>query len=379
MKKLVFLVLAVGALFTACNPMEDIYNDIDSVDKPIVGSDEYTLQEDDYEAMDRSFPNFDNDDQAKELIPGFLEDAYPSWGKGSSVLVTYHLYKSNSIRSNTSYTVTAEDYAELGFRYGNFDSADDMVDFLMYKYPEATRGAMVELTYLYYSAGTTSELTNNFILLDSWEFVREFTAEEYNDMEQSYPNFSNEDVAEFNISIYLKTLYPYAMEGDRVVTMYELYVSGADNEMNLVPYVFDGTNWNLVPSVVESSLQFGHDGETWVPDNTIKYALVRSDYDYMAAQLENEPGYDAAVSSMGNYGNLDRRPGNAAYWSDDTTQNSAGITDMIGTAMALLLDHLDPSAEEGQKYLLTYDIYNGTNTTESISLIKTDGVWVRNN
>ena len=50
---------------------------------------------------------------------------------------------------------------------------------------------------------------------------------------------------------------------------------------------------------------------------------------------------------------------------------------MIATAMAILLDNIDPTAEDGQKYLLTYDIYNGTNTTENAAMIKTDGAWVR--
>ena len=48
MKKLVFLLVAVGAMFTSCDPMEDIYDDLDSVDSPIVGSVDYTLVSDDY-------------------------------------------------------------------------------------------------------------------------------------------------------------------------------------------------------------------------------------------------------------------------------------------------------------------------------------------
>ena len=379
MKKLVYLLVVVGAMLTSCDPMEDIYNDIDSVDKPIVGVDDYTLTDDDYADLELGFGSFDSEDQAKEVIPGFLSDAFPYWGNGSAVLVTYNLYQSNSIKSEVNYSVTDEDYAALGFNYGNFDSSGDMVELLMYKYPEAVRGDMVDLTYKYYSAGSTSEVTNNFILLDSWEMVREFTTEEYNAMEQSYPNFSSQDVAEFNIGTYLKTLYPYAMEGDRVVTMYELYVSGADNRMIIVPFVFDGTKWNAIESVNESSLQFGNDNGTWVPDNTIRYTLEGADYDYMSAQLINEPGFESPASSMGNYGNLDRRLGNANYWSDDTTTNSAGLEDMIQTALAILLDKLDPSAADGQKYLMTYDIYNGANTTETTPMIKTDGVWVRNN
>ncbi|CDF81011.1 conserved hypothetical protein [Formosa agariphila KMM 3901] len=379
MKKLVYLLVVVGAMLTSCDPMEDIYNDIDSVDKPIVGTEDYTLTDDDYADLELGFGSFDSDDQAKELIPGFLSEAFPYWGNGSAVLVTYNLYQSNSIKSETAYTVTDEDYATLGFNYGNFDSAGDMTELLMYKYPDATRGAMVDLTYKYYSGGSTSEVTNNFILLDSWEMVREFSTEEYNAMEQTYPNFSSQDVAEFNISVYLESLYPYAKADDRVVTMYELYVSGGDNRMIIVPFVFDGTKWNAIESVIENSLQFGNDNGTWVPDNTIRYALVGADYEYMSEQLITEPGFESPAESMGYYKNLDRRLGNENYWSDDTTKNNAGLEDMIETGLAILLDKIDPSAADGQKYLMTYDIYNGTNTTETTPMIKTDGVWVRNN
>ncbi|AUS04730.1 membrane lipoprotein lipid attachment site-containing protein [Pseudotamlana carrageenivorans] len=368
MKKILFLLVAVGAMLAGCNPMEDVYKELDKVENPIVGSSEYTLQDDDYSAMGLSFSSFDTEDQAKEEIPGFLETLYPFWGNGSQALITYNLYKSNSIKSTDAYEVTDQDYQDLGFSYGNFSSPGDMADFLVYKFPNAVRGDVVDLTYKYYSGGSTSELTNNFVLLEGWEMVREFTADEYMDMEQSYPNFSNEDVAENNISIYLKSLYPYASSGERIVTMYELFINGEPKEMKLIPFVYDGANWNAISSVIESTLQFGHDGNTWVPDNTIKYALLRSDYDYMSAQLASEPGFEGPASSMGNYGNFDRREGNANYWS----------LDMIEQALIILLDNMDPNAEEGQKYIMTYDIYNGTNTTEDMFMIKKDGVWQKN-
>lgn len=51
---------------------------------------------------------------------------------------------------------------------------------------------------------------------------------------------------------------------------------------------------------------------------------------------------------------------------------------MLLEAFNLLLNNNDPSAEEGQKYVLTFIIYNGSTTTEDMSLIKTGGVWVLN-
>jgi hypothetical protein len=52
---------------------------------------------------------------------------------------------------------------------------------------------------------------------------------------------------------------------------------------------------------------------------------------------------------------------------------------MLLEAMQALLSEIAPNAEVGQKYVMTFDIYNGTNTTESLSLIKDEsGAWVIN-
>ena len=105
----------------------------------------------------------------------------------------------------------------------------------------------------------------------------------------------------------------------------------------------------------------------WVPDNTIRYSLSGDDYAIIAGELVDV--YPNQVSSMEQYNNFDRREGNSAYWSDD----------MLLEAMQALLDEIAPNAEVGQQYVLTFDIYNGTNTTESLSLIKDEsGAWVIN-
>jgi hypothetical protein len=49
---------------------------------------------------------------------------------------------------------------------------------------------------------------------------------------------------------------------------------------------------------------------------------------------------------------------------------------MLLEAFNALLDNKNPGAEEGQKYVLTYVIYNGSTTNETKSVNKTDGVWV---
>ncbi len=78
--------------------------------------------------------------------------------------------------------------------------------------------------------------------------------------------------------------------------------------------------------------------------------------------------YPGPADNVGFYGSFDRRSGGSNYWSDA----------MLLEAFNLLLDHIDASAAEGQKYVLTFVIYNGSTTTENMSVIKTGGVWVVN-
>ena len=120
-------------------------------------------------------------------------------------------------------------------------------------------------------------------------------------------------------------------------------------------------------SIISTSLQFGHDGTQWVPDNTIRYTLVDSDYAAVASALLTTPGFVEAAGNLDSYGNFNRT-GSATAWSDE----------MMVTAMGVMLDNLDPSAADGQKYITTCNIYDGSSGTEDRSLIKEAGVWVQN-
>ncbi|MEE2772134.1 MAG: hypothetical protein VX712_07945, partial [Bacteroidota bacterium] len=181
---------------------------------------------------------------------------------------------------------------------------------------------------------------------------------------QSYSNFDDEDEAFAKIATYLKLNFPYAEEGEMKAVAYKFYDGGTTTEY--ANFLFENGSWSVIPSVVTETLKFGYQDGMWVPDNTIKYALGGTDYGIIADALAGNADYATAVASMERYNNFDRRPGASAYWSDE----------MILEAMNALLDEIAGGAAEGQKYLLTYDIYNGSNTTEDIYLIKQGGEWV---
>ena len=161
---------------------------------------------------------------------------------------------------------------------------------------------------------------------------------------------------------FLNIKFPYAIEGTESNVIYD-YVSsssGAQTRGNL--YTKTNGIWVGYESTIETTLQFGHDGATWVPDNTIKYTLIRNaDYEYMASQL-TDAEYAGLIGNLARYGDFDYN------WSDTQIQY----------ALALFLDHLDPNAAEGQKYTLTYVIYDNGESEYQTSFIKTGGVWVLN-
>jgi hypothetical protein len=48
----------------------------------------------------------------------------------------------------------------------------------------------------------------------------------------------------------------------------------------------------------------------------------------------------------------------------------------VGKISTILLNNF-PNNEEGQKYIVSYNIYNGANGVWSLAVIKIDGVYVK--
>jgi hypothetical protein len=222
----------------------------------------------------------------------------------------------------TTYTLDNDDYALIGNgQFNNFDIRDSSPEadvevrrekieqILLNNYPNAVAGDFFAISYdTFDGAGrpvltmilqydgtnfnifdvkiyaeyefTLESTTNRFVLTDEWDAPITFTSEEYELMGGSgrFSNFSGStDEAERKIKIYMKTLFPFAAADDFVAVQYDFF-SGGVSSIN-VNLTFDGTNWVAISETTDIILQFGHDGVTWVPDNTIKYTLTAADYD----------------------------------------------------------------------------------------------------
>ena len=366
MKKIFYSFAILSLVFTSCNPMEDIYNELDAKETVISGEAKITLSDADYDALDQGFGNFGSEADAKAKIPAFLSDKYPVWGKESLAEVTFKLYApKRDEKSLTVYEVTSADYTAGGHSFGNFSSFSDITKFLDTKYPTAANRLLVSLTYKYYS-GSVATLENGFINNNgTWEMSSGITDEQYTSMGESRAQFSSEDEALVKIPVFAKNKFQYEGKevGDIEGIMYKLYVTdtqdidddGRTDDRAVYSFVtfiiYDGSAWSKYNNVINETIKFGHDGTTWVPDNTIKYTLTPADYELIG---------------NGRYSNCDVRDG-----KDDKPEEAR-----LAKINTILLNNFPNDLEE-QKYIVSYKIYNGADGVWSLSVIKTGGVYVK--
>jgi len=78
MKKIIYCLAFLGAILTGCNPNEDIYNDLDSAERPgfdyIQAVEAYTFTSEDYAIYETELSEeeyFGSQDQADQIIPDF--------------------------------------------------------------------------------------------------------------------------------------------------------------------------------------------------------------------------------------------------------------------------------------------------------------------
>ena len=544
MKRIIYCLVILGTTLVGCNPMEDIYDGLDTTADPIVGSESYTLTSDDYAALDLGFGSFSSIEDAKAILPSFLADKYPFWGQGSSVLVGHQLYIGNAegvsdFTSANAYQLTNSDYASAGSNafgfYPNTNATSQIPDVLSAQISAPAEGQLVLAKYKQYFEDPVVGLANiidyNFAgSMEGWSVVEESGAdaawtsqsgyvqgngffggavanaewlvspsidltaeinlkfqirheldyagdasllkilvstdyaadvltatwdeitlanpvtgnmadsEEYDfsaydgqtinvafkyestdsdagrwriasmaikalgatgdtnskgeyfmysggswdavngvyylssaDFDSmgegsgqpgQYNNFSSSISPNNYLPTFLSLNFPYAQEDEELFVIYDYYSSssGAQKRGNL--YTVTGGELVGHESTISTSLQFGFDNGVWVPDNTIRYTLASEDYAAIVSALAAD--YPTPTGSMSNYGNMDRRAGNAAEWTNP----------MVLEAVAVVLDIIDPSAADEQKYVVTIDVYNGSNTTEDFAVIKMSGEWV---
>ncbi|WP_256008972.1 hypothetical protein [Desertivirga xinjiangensis] len=369
MKKIIYLLSLVLVAITACDPLEDTYNELDKTNSekgydlvvPLASADYSLLNGVSGAGNIVKNNNFNHIDSVKTFVPVILSKKFPQLGKGSSALVTYDYYNAIKIKQTASFTLTASDYTAIGINFPNLSSEAQILSAVRYKYPNPAQYDVVTLTYEYRVSGVTTTQTSRLVYIgDTWYIAFIPSANDYKAMAQNFSNFGNRTTAKENLGIYFGELFPYNKTGDTRAAIYVYSYTDANNvrhnEDNLVIFKYDGAKWLAVEDVTKQTLQFGHDGGQWVPDNTIKLSLASSDYTAIGALVTNE----AAKASITRYGNFDKR-----LSSDE---------DIIKYLGAWLKSKY-PASEVGQKYLITFKTFNPSGTEELHLILNASGAY----
>lgn len=285
--------------------------------------------------------------------------ANPATGDmASSEDYDFSAYDDQIINIAFKYTSIGDDPATVGVDEG--DASRWRIASMVIKTLGATGDTNSKGEYFMYTGGTW-EAVEGVYYLSSADFD---SMGEGSGQPGQYDNFSSSISPNNYLPTFLELNFPYAQEEEELFVIYDYFSSssGAQRRGNL--YTVTGGEFVGHESTISTTLQFGFDNGLWVPDNTIRYTMSDSDYAAIVSALAAD--YPAATTSMDNYGNMDRRPGNAAEWTNP----------MVLDAINVVLDIVDSGADEEQKYIVTIDIYNGSNTTEDFAVIKTGGVWV---
>lgn len=375
MKNLKYLLLSIAISSLSCeSELEKTYDELGNIPSPVKTDLKYKLVDADYAGIDptsktddyEKFKGISSEEDATLKLPAVIlsklvrvEDAI--------AVITYNLYKPNTITSSITYTVTIDDYTSQGgniSRFGNFSNETEVINFLKFKYPTATKGTGVKLTYKIFSGGVQTVTKTYVINSDSaWETTYTLASTDYTALGQSFSNFSDKTLAENRIAIYLKsTLAPFANPGDIQSVIYTYTYFDSSNtrkyEDVLLKFKYNGTNWSVIPSLVEQTSNFKFKKGSWVSNNVIKYSFTSTDYANAAEGLAADTDLIDEVGNLKRFGNFSRTGGTTGWENPELLK-----------AFNVVLKKNFPNTEVDQEYLVTVSVYNGAATTESFTVV----------
>jgi hypothetical protein len=373
MKKLLFIAtVAIAVIFNACNPMEDINNEIDRniqdndkdrlflLDKSIA-PEAYTLTDEDYELSSnedvKNFKNFSKNVPPAEFLPEILNQKF-SGDDAQSMMVTYNYYERPFQDRDNALEIKEEEYAEMGQRYPNFDNEDEaenlIAKLLDRKVYAEEAGVENTVKYTLFSTYETRYIKVN---ADGTSEEVGYTSDAVEVTDEIYEATGNGKYKNFyRVENALEDLAKYATDNGTAPVTYAALVYQNYLDTYAV-FLFDGMSWSVKQSVMPRSEELSYKLDksditqsTWKADPAIKVTLNSNDY--------------ALFDETSRYLNFDLRSGQ----TPGTDRNK--LVEMIGTMLDTNYD-----AVEDQQYLVTFAYYDGSSGTQMIRVIKMGGTW----
>ena len=331
--------MIIGLTFTGCNPLDDIYSDIDARPNPVVGAVDYTFTAEDYAEYETELDGeeyFVTQDLADQIIPDFLADKYPVWGEGSLVNVGYNLFDETELEvMSTTETLT------------NLDEIDG---YLGDNYETATNGTFVEITY-------NADILSYTLSDDDFETIGNALSSKYPEAASSAANFGNFDRRPGRSAYW---------SNDMILEGFNELLGGEYSIGQVVAVTFaiwdGGTNFSESFTVQYNGYGFTKLDVDASGTTATEYTLTGTDYDTIATDLATV--YPNPAANLEQFGSFDVRSSSGNYWSEA----------MILEGLNIIL----PAATEGDVYAVTYDIYNGSSGTETMTLLYSSGAYIAN-
>ncbi len=339
MKKILFHIIILGLLFSACNPNKDIYDELDKLEKPYKTDLEYTLTDADYSTLSKLLKNnaetdiekfkakyigkmkaFGKNVPVSDYAGVFLDQKFIAPKNNSSCNLHYR-YSVNEYDSISVYRLTADDYTAIGGQVAT-DGAFSEDDLPQTHLPDFLASKDTTVNYLLYIKAKYKKadmsLKDTAICFEykesEWKMASAYilTAADYASMGKpgEHNNFSDSNLPDYYLPKFLNQKYAYPTSEQKFNLVYAFF-SGR-TKIRMDTYIYQDGSW---VKFLEKSDQFVHDGNNWVFDPTIKYKMQKEDYQvivdkiaadpqlnvYMDATYDNTEYYYGANSHYGNF------------------------------------------------------------------------------
>lgn len=371
-----------------------------------------------YFTLRQTSESAESEDRAtiESALIDMLEEMYPYCDNGSSAKVTLKIgtvtLGVEEPEATDDYTLVDADYEALGeepAEHHNFAYYMDvdayLVQFCNIKYPEATVGTIVKLTYAYYANYTTTDISVFYQkTTDSWKAFVNFQPDETYELVDAdyevfgtgygepgrYHNFDT-NMTEEQINFYLASVaerkFGYLPEGGTVVLTYAYYADGSTT--NQTATLKKGTDgWGSfdpsasLTTVADMITVLKYENSNWRLTNLIsgveRYTMGNAEYTLLTDWVnENKPEFMSTQSryeeyyfgSSPEYNNINNRYSTwVNYYNVDGYLD--GLSDAeIQTIMderlanegiaALVLPAMVSTPNPDLSYEVTYTVYGG--------------------
>lgn len=431
MKRIIYIFSLFLLVFTACDPMEDINNELDKKDTGYSNNVSYTLTDDDYsivadlalladpnDTVNAAFIEdnkyFTEDVSARTYLPAFIEDKYPALAVSSAAVMTYNYYYDYpeylaELNAPNEYEVSDVDYASVGEDQGKYkcflgtDNPEQYIPgFLSDVIGNPTEGDVRLVKYKYAVAILDPSVTHKMISDDMQIIVDHVN----NDIDPAYVSSYGDSEFYFGASAYYQNYdarytkrTEYSIPGFDGLTQEQADSLIAVRIQESIVYWLGQNYPDAVPTVNGQTVYYNISYDTYDGANHTYYVVYQCtasgatpEFELVDGPSESVLNYSSTVKDdMGDYYKYE-----SAEWKkmDDVIYLSSADYNAMGTPgkynnfsssdapenyLPQFMAARFPYAQSGETKVVAYRYYSGGSTNVMAEEYKFDSDWMAYN